>query len=218
VRAAQPRHEAGPAEPDPWQVLRPLLDGRPYLPWTEGALSPAALVYVMNEIVLGGRREIVELGAGVSTVVLARLLAQEGGTLTTLEHDRNWAGLVRSWLEREDLGGIARLIERPLVPHPDSLDGAPWYSPEAIAELPRSIDLLLIDGPPGYGDGMSRSRFPALPVLTGKLGPGAMFVLDDANRAPEREIAEYWSAEFSDCTVGIDERTGIAVGRRKSPV
>ena len=77
------------------EILRPLLDAGGYLPWTEGALRPAALVVVCNEIVLADRREIVELGSGVSTIVLARLVREREGRLTALEHDPEWAGVVR---------------------------------------------------------------------------------------------------------------------------
>ena len=57
----------------------------------------------------------------------------------------------------------------------------------------REIDLLLVDGPPGYGEGMERSRYPALPALEPRLAPGAMVVLDDASRPGEREIIERWT-------------------------
>ena len=91
-----------------WQVLRPLLDGRPYLPWTEGAIRPAALVAVLNEIAFAERRRIVELGSGVSSIVIGRLLAERGGKLTAVEHDPDWAALVRRQVEREHLQDCRR--------------------------------------------------------------------------------------------------------------
>lgn len=194
-----------------WEVLRPLLGAHPYLPWTEGAIRPAALVRVLNEIVFADRKLIAELGAGISTVVVGRLLAQRGGTLTTLEHDPAWASVVRRQLEIEGLGGVVELIEAPLEPHPSSWDGAPWYA--SADKLPTDIELLLVDGPPGYGDGMTHSRYPALPALVGKLAPGCLVVLDDADREPEREIAERWENETA-WTFGIDPEAGIAVGSR----
>ena len=54
-------------------------------------MRPAGLVMVCNDIVLGDRRRVVELGSGLSTVLLARLLAQRppvgGFTLVAVEHD-----------------------------------------------------------------------------------------------------------------------------------
>jgi predicted O-methyltransferase YrrM len=194
------------------EALRPLLDAGGYLPWTEGALRPAALVTVCNEIVFADRREVVELGSGVSTVVLARLMRERGGRLRSLEHDPEWAGVVRSLLKGEGLTDVAQLIEAPLEPHAQSLGGAPWYPDAAVGGLPEGIELLLVDGPPGYGEGMERSRYPALPALDGKLAPGAMVVLDDAARPGEREILKRWEAQG--WSFAARDPEGIAVGTR----
>ncbi len=198
-----------------WQVLRPLLDGRPYLPWTEWALRPAALVTVCNEIVLGQRERVVELGSGVSTIVIGRLLTERGGTLTSLEHDPDWAAVVRAQLAREGLEGTVELCVAPLEPHANSWLGAPWYPAEAVATLPSAIDLLLIDGPPGGDEGMAHSRYPALPALAGRLTPAGLVVLDDADREPEREIVDCWMQELPEWTFGVDSATGLALGTRR---
>jgi Methyltransferase domain len=194
------------------EILRPLLDAGGYLPWTEGALRPSALVVVCNEIVLADRLEIVELGSGVSTIVLARLMREREGRLTALEHHPDWATVVRSQLKREGLTHVARLLEAPLEEHPLALDDAPWYAERAVAELPEAIELLLVDGPPGYGDGMERSRYPALPALEPRLEPGAMVILDDATRPGEREILERWG-ELG-WHFGVREGEGVAIGTR----
>jgi predicted O-methyltransferase YrrM len=193
-------------------ALRPLLDAGGYLPWQEAALRPAALAVVCDEIVLASRREILELGSGVSTIVLARLARERGGRITSVEHDPAWAAFVRGELEREDLTGVARLVEAPLERHPLALDDAPWYAESVIADLPTAIDLLLVDGPPGYSEGMERCRYPALPALESRLVPGAMMILDDATRPGEREILERWSElgwEF-----GVREAEGVATAIR----
>jgi predicted O-methyltransferase YrrM len=194
------------------EILRPLLDAGGYLPWTEGALRPAALVIVCNEIVLADRREIVELGSGVSTIVLARLMREREGRLTTLEHDPDWAGVVRSQLKREGLTHVARLVEAPLEAHVLALGGAPWYAERAVAALPDDIDLLLVDGPPGYGEGMERSRYPALPAIQSRLAPEAIVILDDATRPGEREILERWGELGWEFGVRADEN--VAIGTR----
>ena len=176
-------------------ALRPLLDAGGFLPWTEGALRPAALLAVCNQIALTDRREVVELGSGVSTVVLARLMRERGGRLTSVEHDPDWAILAGSQLEREGLGDVARLVEAPLEPHPLGLGDAPWYAAAALAELPGTgeVELLVVDGPPGYGEGMERSRYPAVPALEDRLAARAIVILDDADRPGEREILARWA-------------------------
>jgi predicted O-methyltransferase YrrM len=204
----------GWAEMHGWQVLRPLLDAGGFLPWTEGAMSPAGLATVATEISLAERKIVVELGSGVSTVVLARLERELGGRVFALEHSPAWAGWVRRALARDGLEEVATVIDAPLGAHPLSLEGAPWYEEAALDSLPaEGIELLLVDGPPGYGDGMSRSRHPALPALQDRLAPGALVILDDAEREGEREILDAWER---DLPWRFDRRPAerIAIGRR----
>jgi predicted O-methyltransferase YrrM len=206
------RHHWGWADMHGWEVLRPLLDGGAFLPWSEGSLSPAGLATVATEISFAERRVIVELGSGVSTVVLARLMRELGGRIWAVEHLPGWAGWVRRALERDGLEDVATVVEAPLEPHARSLDGAPWYSEEALGALPsEGLELLLVDGPPGYGEGMATSRYPALPVLAGRLAPGALVVLDDAEREAEARILDAWEREEG---FTFDRRAGerIAVG------
>jgi hypothetical protein len=199
-----------------WEVLRPLLADGGFLPWSEGAMSPAGLATVACETSFAERRMIVELGSGVSTVVLARLARQLGGRTWAVEHHPGWAGWVRRQLDRDGLAGVATVVEAPLAPHPRSLDGAPWYDEGALAGLPAAgIELLLVDGPPGYGEGMERSRYPALPALGERLAPGALVVLDDANRPGEAEIIDAWEREEG-WTFDRRPAERIAVGRRRS--
>jgi len=59
-------------------------------------MRPAGLVTVLNEVWLRSPALIVELGSGVSIVVLARLLAELGsGHLLAVEHDEAWASRVQ---------------------------------------------------------------------------------------------------------------------------
>jgi Methyltransferase domain len=192
-----------------WQILRPLLDRGGYLPWTTGSMRPAGLVAVCNEIVHGARTRIVECGSGVSTVVLARLLRERGaGRLVALENDHHWATLIRGQLLREALDGIARVLDAPLDGHP------PWYAPARVAEIPDTIDLLLVDGPPAYDPDHRTRRAPALPRLEPRLVAGAAVVLDDLARTGEREVLAGWEAT-TDWRFTVDADAGVAIGHRQ---
>lgn len=201
--------EAPPAaDLQAWHILRPLLDLGGYLPWTSGAMRPAGLVIVCNEVVHGGCELIVECGSGASTVVLARLLRERGsGSLVAIEHDAGWAGRVADLLRREALGDIARVALAPLAGDP------PWYAGTALEELPPAIDLLVVDGPPAYADGDERSRAPALPFFETRLASGATVILDDLQRPGEREVLAGWEAETR-WRFEVREEAGVAVGER----
>jgi predicted O-methyltransferase YrrM len=191
-----------------WHVLRPLLDAGPYLPWSTGAMRPAGLVLVCNEIMYANRTSIVECGSGVSTVVLARLLRQRGaGTLAAVEHDEGWAARVGELLRREGLDRIARVLHAPLTGEPC------WYDRSALEELPAAIDLLIVDGPPAHAAGDGDRRAPALDVLDPRLAPGATVVLDDIPRPGEREVLAGWEATTA-WRFRVEERAGVAFGAR----
>lgn len=194
------------------QRLAPLMTE--YLPSTCGELRPAAVVAVMDEIVLGARTVLVELGCGSSSVLLARLLARRGfGHLLSIEHDERTAAFVASQLRREGLGSVARVVHAPLCRHPAALSRhGQWYSPQLVrdevfgfVERFGLVDLLLVDGP-GSGD----LRYPALPVLRGVLAPGATVLVDDADGLDEQAVLGRWGEEF-----GVEFRApvvGIASG------
>jgi hypothetical protein len=181
------------------QVLRPLLDTGGYLPWSSGAMRPSALVTICNEIVLGGRRRIVELGSGTSTLLLARLLREQGdgATLDAIEHHDGWAVWVRERLAREGLDSIARVTTAPLQPDRLGLGGLPWYAQEPLAAAldGAPVELLLVDGPPAFEPAAALARYPALPALMPYLAPEAIVVLDDIVRDGEASVLERWERE-----------------------
>ena len=95
----------------------------PYLPWGSGSMRPAGLVAVCNDIVLNDRRRIVELGSGISTVLLARLLAQvsaDGGDrrLAAVEHDARWRRWVVGQLAREAVGDHVAVVDAAVAATP----------------------------------------------------------------------------------------------------
>lgn len=178
----------GPADLHAWHVLRPLLDGRPYLPFSSGAMRASGLVHLCNLVVHRGPAQVVECGAGVSTIVLARLLAEFGtGCLTALEHDPGWAERVADLLTREQLTGVARVVLAPL-------EGG-WYAADGVAQLPEAIDLLIVDGPPADRPELAEARRPALMSLEPRLAAGARVVLDDIGRAGEQRVLADWERE-----------------------
>jgi ribosomal protein S18 acetylase RimI-like enzyme len=193
----------------------------PPLAWSPAAMEPAGITAIGREIIAGDRRRIVELGSGISTVLLSRLLhrtrASVDWRLAAVEHDAGWVRRVREELEREGIGSGVTVVHAPLVPHPLALDDLPWYDGAAVgagldgALGGESIDLLVVDGPPAYAPGAGLTRYPALPVLRTRMAPDATIVLDDVDRPGEQDVLRRWESE-----TGIAfERLGarLATGR-----
>jgi hypothetical protein len=197
--------------------------GGPYLPWGSGAMRPAGLVMVCNDIVLGDRRRVVELGSGLSTVLLARLLTQRSPdgdfTLVAVEHDARWARWVRRQLDHEGIGEHVVVIDAPLTERVGPAGGLKWYDEAALAAGlddalgAEPIELLVVDGPPAYAAGHGLGRYPALPVLRARLAAGGTVVLDDVERRGEQDVLRRWESECDIVFQRHAESAGVAIAR-----
>ena len=164
------------------------------LPPTRGwAASPDILVELVRLIAMRQPRVVCEVGSGVSTIVMAAALRRFGsGSLTAIEHDGGFAKLTRSYIEAENLSGIAEVIVAPLGSVELDSTAWPWYQ-VPLQAIPKSIDLLFIDGPPAATGRLA--RYPAMPILGPALTAEATVVMDDTHREDERDIAARWLAE-----------------------
>lgn len=124
---------------------------------------------------------VVDLGSGVSTLVLAK--SSPNAKVFSIDHLAEFASKTRSLLDDHQITNVDLRVA-PLSPHPA---GGDWYSVLAFSDI-NQIDLLFIDGPPGSKD--DKARHPALAQCLSKLSPGAVIVIDDAGRDGERELAE----------------------------
>ena len=124
---------------------------------------------------------VVDLGSGVSTLVLAK--SSPNAKVFSIDHLAEFANKTKSLLEDHQITNVDLRVA-PLSPHPA---GGDWYSVSAFSDIDQ-IDLLFIDGPPGSKD--DKARHPALAQCLSKLSPGAVIVIDDAGRDGERELAE----------------------------
>lgn len=181
-------------------LLQPLLANRPMLAFTDSALRPYCMVHILNNIAVNARRSIVELGAGISTILMARLLDQNGldAKIVSVEHDAGWLAAVRRMLEAEGLAARVELAHAPLAPCDLARGDNLWYDLAALdAALPASgIDLMLVDGPPAFQAGKGDARYPALPYMYPRLAKNAAIYLDDLDRVGEKRIVESWEMDY----------------------
>jgi predicted O-methyltransferase YrrM len=129
---------------------------------------------------------ILECGSGVSTLLLGLLAGKRGVETWTLEHLPQWHARVSGTLERHGLHHVHDCLA-PLRDY----GGYSWYSPP-VERMPSSFQLVICDGPPGSTPG---GRYGLWPVLGERLAPGAVILLDDADRPGEEEVLQRWRAE-----------------------
>lgn len=156
---------------------------------------------------------VVECSSGATTVMLARCCAMNGhGHVWSLENGAGFAARTRAELERLGLSGHATVLDAPLTGYRLEAGDFQWY--ELSGLTPGTIDLLVIDGPPGFLQPLS--RYPALPLLHPRLAAAATVYLDDAARPDEQRILALWQAAHPDlgCQAPATRR-GCAVLRRE---
>lgn len=170
------------------QVLQPR---RPLPPLNTWAASPDLLVALWRIIREQRRARVLELGSGLSTIVMARALEQnqEGGELVALENYPQFADEVRRQLKEHGLESRARVLDAPLQRQQIGGWQGQWYTLPSL-DGPGDVDLLLVDGPGTQDRGM------ALPALHGLLAATADIVVDDTDRPHTRRMLERWQEAF----------------------
>ena len=197
-----------------WQSLLHHIQPAAMLPNARGwSASPDLLTLLCMDLGRRGPATVLEIGSGLSTVVLAGALRRAGGgKIVSLEHDASMAERSRDWLREQGLDDIAQVVLAPLAQQTIEGESWLWYDLEKV-ELPDPIDVLFVDGPPASLQ--SQSRYPALPILRERLSDGATVVLDDGARPDETAVARRWQREFPElsCTEHSELEKGAFVFR-----
>ena len=166
------------------------------LPNTRGwAISPDLLKKITEVILIERPSLIVELGSGVSTLIIAYCLKQLGkGKVISLEHNDEYVAISQNFISSHKLEEIATIIYAPLKTFEIDEETWLWYNTDCL-KIEQPIDLLVVDGPPKNVQKLS--RYPALPLLYKDLNEHSIIILDDGDREDEKKIIEMWKKEFS---------------------
>jgi predicted O-methyltransferase YrrM len=166
------------------------------LPSTRGwAASPDFLLELATHALHSRPKTIVECSSGVSTLVLASCMMKNGtGHVYSLENEPKYARITRQNIERHGLEAWATVIDAPLEVQELEARSWYWYAPTALAACPPSIDMLVIDGPPGTTGELA--RYPAGPALFPRLSDACSVFVDDAIRQDEKEAVRRWLVAF----------------------
>jgi predicted O-methyltransferase YrrM len=164
------------------------------------AVSPDLMLLVVSLVQEHRPATIVELGSGASTAWTALALHEFGieSRMVSVDHDAEFAEVTRERLGALGLEKLVELRHAPLVDLELAGEVYPWYDRAALADIER-CDLVLVDGPPGIV--RPGARYPALPALAERLGPGSRVLVDDYHRDDEREMVASWLKQYPGWTV-----------------
>ena len=157
------------------------------------ALTADAAAVLARQVALCSPDVVVELGSGVSTILVGKLLQDQGrGRIYSLDHDAAWAEQTRKLVRAAGLQDRAEVLDAPLTRQEVDGEKFLWYDvPGKVKDLAQ-IDLLIVDGPPQVTEPGGLPRYPALPKLLSQLSPSATIFVDDATRPGEREMVRRW--------------------------
>jgi len=134
-------------------------------------------------------KTIVECSSGATTVVLAKCCEiNKQGKVFSLENGEEYAINTQKNIKDFGLDNYAEVIHAPLETVDVNNESYQWYETKNLPD--QKIELLVIDGPPGFIQ--RHSRLPALPLLFNRMADKSIVFLDDAARDEEREVVEMW--------------------------
>ena len=136
---------------------------------SEGWMLPKeAFDWIKSNIAIGSR--ILEFGSGDGSKILSELYE-----LISIEHDKTWLNK-----------GSGRYIHSKIIENPSSTEFSQkgWYDYEKITDLPPSVELIIVDGPPGeIGRAGILEFLEDLPFTK-------WILVDDTDRCDEKALVE----------------------------
>ncbi|MCK4674822.1 MAG: class I SAM-dependent methyltransferase [Gammaproteobacteria bacterium] len=160
------------------------------LPVTEHwSAAPDFLVLISNYCLENKPLTIVECSSGTSSLVLSQCCKlSQTGHVYSLENGEEYMLQTVRQLEDFCLSEFCDVIHAPLVDVRLDDESFQWYALDDLPDV--EIDMLVIDGPPGFLQ--KHSRYPALPILGQRLAEHCVVFLDDAARADEQALVKRW--------------------------
>ncbi len=168
---------------------------------TTFSLTPYAIVFLLNELLINKRTSLIEFGSGLSTILLAQAIKGKklDATLLSIENDAYWLDKIKAKVNKNGLSSIVQFVYAPVFPFPKLGANNKWYD---IALLEKAIstdskfDMVLVDGPPAYLPQIELSRYNALPFVRKYLTDQYSVFLDDAGRRGEQTVLSLWEKEL----------------------
>jgi predicted O-methyltransferase YrrM len=164
------------------------------LPYTPNwSAAPDFLELIVDHALTTRPTTIVECGSGMTTLMLARCCAMNGyGHLYSLENGAEYAVNSRAAITAYGLQDYSTVLYAPLIHYTVGERDYQWYDISNLTVA--NIDMLVIDGPPGFLQ--RHSRYPALPLLFERLHEESVVFMDDAARPDERELVAMWQEQY----------------------
>jgi glycosyltransferase involved in cell wall biosynthesis len=169
---------------------------------TGWSIAPEFAWWIHNFLLKTKPKKIIELGSGVSTLVIASTLKSKNikSRYMSFEHDSEYYVKTKKDIQDSGLEEYVDLIYSPLEDIDIEGKKYKFYSfPYNILDKEigeNELDVLLVDGPPASTNHWA--RFPALKCLKKYLSKNTITILDESSRVEEKEILKEWLVDFDE--------------------
>lgn len=157
-------------------------------PKSSYSVSDATMAVAVEAVLRGLASNVLEIGAGRSSIILAQAMAEAGGgALTSIESAPQFCE--EEWSLVRDLDNVdGRLLVAPVTLRARSTGLHYWFDLGRDALASRApFDLVLVDAPH-----QSFGREASLHLAFPHLKAPALVILDDACRSGERRAVDHW--------------------------
>lgn len=180
---------------------------------TGGAASPEFALQIADTIDANNYQNVVDIGSGISSAVAGYAVKnQKGGSVVAVDHDERFYTKTKQLVDEHGLSEVVTVRHAPLEEYELGEEKHQWYQWTQFENI-ETIDLLLVDGPPGFVQ--TNARYPALPLLYNKLSPRATVIIDDYKRDEELAMVDKWLEQFPEFELEvIHSRKGMAILHR----
>lgn len=193
-----------------YQSLEKSLGFTRELPVSENWSAAPDFLKIISDYCLGNQPQIiVECSSGTSSIVLAQCCQlNKCGHVYSLENGSEFQEQTREYLVNYRLENYNDVIYAPLHEYTLNNDTCQWYDVSRLPDV--EIDMLVVDGPPGFIQ--KNSRYPAMPLLYELLAIHCVIFLDDASRADEKKIVDLWLQHYPEFSAEyVDNERGCAI-------
>lgn len=178
-----------------------------------GAAAPEFALKIAETINENRCRNIVDIGSGISSVVAGYAVQGRGeGSVVAMDHDERFYAKTTQLVDEHGLSDLVTVRHAPLEEYQLGEETYQWYEWAQFEDI-TTIDLLLVDGPPGFVH--ANARYPALPLLYDKLSPQATVIIDDYKRKEELGMVDAWLEQYPEFELEvIHSKKGLAILQR----
>ena len=178
-----------------------------YLPFTGASLRFRLMACITNDIVINQKKAVLEFGAGISTIIFARLIRMNNldTKIVTVDHSADWISLLQKMLTDEGLNEYVTFVHAPIVKSAD-MEFSFEYESTAVTKAlgDTKFDVVVIDGPIAWSSDKRMSRVSNIKYFIKNLEVRYTIFVDDTERRGEKVLLKQLQKELGIAPVKMD--------------